>query len=75
MDLKIKDQRFIVCGASSGFGRAIAELLLDEGANVIVIARREKKLNELKEDHPDQVKTVVGDLTDDDTHNKIEHRQ
>lgn len=72
MDLKIKDQRFIVCGASSGFGRAIAELLLDEGANVIAIARREKKLNELKEDHPDQVKTVVGDLTDDDTHNKIE---
>lgn len=72
MDLKIKDQRFIVCGASSGFGRAIAELLLDEGANVIGIARREKKLNELKEDHPNQVKTVVGDLTDDDTHNKIE---
>jgi 3-oxoacyl-[acyl-carrier protein] reductase len=72
MDLKIKDQRFIVCGASSGFGRAIAELLLDEGAKVIAVARREKKLNELKEAHPDQVKIVVGDLTNDDTHNKIE---
>ncbi len=41
MDLRIKDQRFIVCGASSGFGRGIAELLLDEGANVIAVARRE----------------------------------
>lgn len=72
MDLKIKDQRFVVCGASSGFGRAIAELLLDEGASVIVVARREQKLNELKEAHPDRVETVAGDLTDDDTHNKIE---
>lgn len=72
MDLKINDQRFVVCGASSGFGRAIAELLLDEGAEVIAIARREQKLNELKETYPDQVRTVVGDLTEDDTHNKIE---
>lgn len=72
MDLKINDQRFIICGASSGFGRGIAELLLNEGANVIAIARREEKLNELKEAHPDQVDMVVGDLTDDDTHNKIE---
>lgn len=72
MDLQIKDQRFVVCGASSGFGRAIAELLLDEGASVIVIARREQKLNELKETHPDRVDTVAGDLTDDETHNKIE---
>lgn len=72
MDLEIKDQRFVVCGASSGFGRAIAERLLDEGANVIAIARREKKLNELEEAYPEQADAVAGDLTDDDTHNKIE---
>ncbi|MDZ7658101.1 SDR family oxidoreductase [Fodinibius sp.] len=72
MDLKIDDQRFIVCGASSGFGRAIAELLLNEGANVIAVARREKKLNELKEAYDTQVDIVAGDLTDDDTHNQIE---
>jgi len=72
MDLKIKNQRFVVCGASSGFGRAIAELLSNEGANVIAIARRKNKLNELKEKFPDLVTTVAGDLTDDDTHNKIE---
>ncbi|WP_138432099.1 SDR family oxidoreductase [Fodinibius saliphilus] len=72
MDLEIKGQRFIVCGASSGFGRAIAELLLDEGAHVIAVARREEKLNELQETYPDATDIVVGDLTDDDTHNNIE---
>lgn len=72
MDLEIKDQRFIVCGASSGFGRAIAERLLNEGASIIAIARREQKLNELKETYPEQTDIVAGDLTNDDTHNKIE---
>lgn len=72
MDLKINDQRFIVCGASSGFGRSIAEQLLDEGAQVIAVARREQKLNELQETYPDQVSIVAGDLTEDDTHNQIE---
>lgn len=72
MDLEIADQRFIVCGASSGFGRAIAERLLEEQARVIAIARRENKLNELKEEWPDQVTTIAGDLTDEDTHNEIE---
>jgi 3-oxoacyl-[acyl-carrier protein] reductase len=72
MDLNIDNQRFIVCGASSGFGRAIAKLLLDEGASVIAVARREKKLNELKESYDERVDIVAGDLTNDDTHNKIE---
>ncbi len=72
MDLKINDQRFIVCGASSGFGRSIAKQLLDEGAQVIAVARREQKLKELQETYPDQVSIVAGDLTDDDTHNQIE---
>ncbi len=72
MDLKINNQRFIVCGASSGFGRSIAEQLLDEGAKVIAVARREQKLIELQETYPDQVSIVAGDLTDDDTHNQIE---
>ncbi|GAA5523394.1 SDR family oxidoreductase [Aliifodinibius salicampi] len=72
MDLKISDQRFIVCGASSGFGRSIAEQLLDEGGGVIAVARREQRLNELQEAYPDQVSIVAGDLTEDDTHNQIE---
>lgn len=72
MDLNLKGQRFIVCGASSGFGRAIAEQLLDEGANVIAIARRQDKLQELSNSYPNQVSTITGDLMDEKTYNKIE---
>lgn len=72
MDLKISDQRFIVCGASSGFGRAIAESLLNEGAEVIAVARRENKLKELEKEYSGRVTAVSGDLTDEQTHNEIE---
>lgn len=72
MDLEINDHRFIVCGASSGFGRAISERLLREQASVIVVARRQTKLQELKEEFGDQVAVVAGDLTDENTHNEIE---
>lgn len=37
----------IVTGASSGFGKAIANKLADEGMNVVLVARSEDKLNEL----------------------------
>lgn len=72
MDLQIRDQRFIVCGASSGFGRAIAEQLLEEGASVVAVARREEKLSELKESYGDNVSIVAGNLLQDTTHNDIE---
>lgn len=72
MDLEISEQRFIVCGASSGFGRAIAEQLLQEGAAVIAIARREEKLQELKSEYGEAVTTIPGNLLNDDSHNKIE---
>ena len=72
MDLKITNQRFIVCGASSGFGRAIAEQLLDEGAAVIAVARREEKLQELKDEYGDSVTIIPGNLLNDDSHNDIE---
>jgi 3-oxoacyl-[acyl-carrier protein] reductase len=66
MDLKIKNQLFIVCGASSGFGKAIAEALIQEGANLIAVARREEKLHELQMTAPGQVETLSGDITDPD---------
>ncbi len=71
MDLEIENQRFIVCGASSGFGRAIAERLLDEEASVVAIARRESKLQELKNKFGAQVHIITGDLTLSSTREKI----
>lgn len=72
MDLGIKNHRFLICGASSGFGRAIAENLLAEGAFVITVARRGEKLQELKERYKTQVEVVAGDLTEKETHDHIE---
>jgi len=71
MDLNIKNQRFIVCGASSGFGRAIAEQLLTESASIIAVARRREKLVELDKAFPGKVATVAGNLLKNETHDRI----
>jgi 3-oxoacyl-[acyl-carrier protein] reductase len=63
MDLHIKDQLFIVGGATSGFGKAIAEALIAEGSNIIAIARGEEKLLELKSTADAHVEILAGDLS------------
>lgn len=50
MDLGIKGQLAIVCGASSGMGRAIAKHLVQEEANVILIARRPEALKDAEQE-------------------------
>lgn len=72
MDLQVTDHRFIVCGASSGFGRAIAKQLLIEGANVVVVARRGEKLRETFGHFSDQTEIIEGSLIYSDTLDKIE---
>lgn len=39
MDLGLSEKLFVVCGASRGLGRAVAETLLSEGARVHIVAR------------------------------------
>lgn len=51
MDLYLRGKSAIVTGASRGIGRAIAECLADEGANVSICAR-----------NPEQVAEVVREL-------------
>jgi 3-oxoacyl-[acyl-carrier protein] reductase len=72
MDLKLNNQRFIVCGASSGFGRAIAMQLLQEGAHVVVVARRGDLLREVYESYRDRTQIVEGSLIYSDTLDEIE---
>jgi 3-oxoacyl-[acyl-carrier protein] reductase len=66
MDLQLNNQFFIVCGAASGFGRAIAERLVNEGARVLAIARRMDSLTELKSSNPAAVEILPGDLFNTD---------
>ena len=44
MDLGLGGRTAIVCGASAGLGLACAEALAGEGANVVMLARREEEL-------------------------------
>lgn len=64
MNLQVNQQLFIVTGASSGFGKAIAEALLAEGAQIIAVARGEEKLQALKAIDPQSVEILSADMTD-----------
>jgi 3-oxoacyl-[acyl-carrier protein] reductase len=44
MDLGLSGRTAVVCGASSGIGLGIAEALAEEGADVVMFARREELL-------------------------------
>lgn len=52
MDLQLRDKLFLVTGASSGFGRAIAAALINEKAKVIAVARGMDKLQALQKEYP-----------------------
>lgn len=67
MDLGIKNKLFVVTGATSGFGKAIADCLVAEGAHVIINARGEEKLIAAKAAHSDQIDYIAGDITSDAT--------
>jgi len=55
---------WLVTGASSGFGRAIAEAALAAGDTVIGTARRTEALADLVAAHPDRVEAIALDVTD-----------
>lgn len=71
MNLEINNQLFIVGGATSGFGKAVAEALLNEGAAIIAVARTEEKLHSLQTKHPYKVEILAGDITQSDTIKKL----
>ncbi|MBX9783654.1 MAG: SDR family oxidoreductase [Chitinophagaceae bacterium] len=72
MNLLIKEHLFIVGGATSGFGKAITESLLKEGAQVIVVARGEEKLRTLYSNE-ENAELITGDITDSDTIEQLQY--
>jgi len=63
VDLGLSGRTALVCGASSGLGLASAEALAEEGANVVLFARRAEEL----EGHAERLGgvAVAGDVRDD----------
>lgn len=55
---------WLITGATSGFGRAIAEAALAEGDVVVGAARRPEQLDDLVAAHPDQVEALRLDVTE-----------
>jgi len=60
---KLSDRNFVVTGASSGIGRAMAGFLAQAGAGVVLVARRETELiDAVNEINSEQAAYVVADL-------------
>jgi len=53
----------LITGAGTGIGRGIAELFVNEGAKVVIAARREGPLQEVAALAPDNISYVQMDLT------------
>jgi short-subunit dehydrogenase len=64
-------KRVIIIGASSGMGLEVARLLLAEGCQLGVAARREDRLEALKQEAPDRVVTATIDVTDEDAASRL----
>jgi len=68
MDLKLDRKRALVCGGSSGLGRAVATALVAEGAHVALLSRNAEALqivaDELNATGPGRAVVVAADLAD-----------
>lgn len=63
--------KVVIIGASSGIGLEVARLLLAEGYQLGVAARREDRLHALKQEAPDRVVTATIDVTAEDAAQRL----
>ena len=53
MNIHLKNKKILVLGASSGFGRHVAERISQEGGHPVLVARSGDILSEFQKEHPD----------------------
>lgn len=72
MDLGLTDRVFVLTGASRGLGRATAEVLVAEGAHVLLSSRDQASLDEaVAALGPDRAGGVAADLADATTPDRL----
>ena len=71
---KSTNEYYIVCGATSGFGGAVAKQLIQEGHNILAVARNGDNLEALKNEYPEQVDYIAGNLAQQETLKNIEEK-
>lgn len=64
MGNRLKGKIALVTGASSGVGAATVRQMAAEGATIIATARRQDRLQDLKDEFKSQIHTVAADITD-----------
>ena len=70
--MRLKNKTAIVTGATGGIGAATSKRYLEEGANLVMVGRSEKKLINLMKslDNPSNALTCVADSKDESAINK-----
>lgn len=64
--IRLEGKSVVVTGASAGVGQAIVKLFVQEGANVVAVARRKERLDALVEslsDMPGRLVAFAGDVS------------
>ena len=64
MELGLRAKSFVVGGASSGLGRAVAEQLVAEGARVLLVARNAEPLRDVARSLGEGADACAADLSD-----------
>jgi NAD(P)-dependent dehydrogenase (short-subunit alcohol dehydrogenase family) len=64
MELEFQNKTFIITGASSGIGRAVAKIASERGANCVITARRKDELQKTAKDlNSSKIEIIPADLT------------
>ena len=67
MNVNWNDQTVVITGAYGGLGQALSEALSEQGADLVLLGRDSKKLQQLQEGLKRHSDMVVGDITEQTT--------